>query len=104
MPLYEYEHCGPLCARGRIFEEMHSGRDPELTACPDCGGAVRRLISRVTWTAPHSDRELREQGFSKLVRRDNGAYENVTAREGESRVVHTDSLSELASLKPRLGD
>jgi putative FmdB family regulatory protein len=104
MPIYEYEHCGQPCGRGRIFEEMQSLRAPELTACPECGGPVRRIVSRVTYSAPHSDRELRDQGFSKLVRRDDGVYENVTAREGESRVVHRDNLNELASLKPQLGD
>jgi len=108
MPLYEYEHLPPLaatgCPRPRVFEEMQSLHDAPLALCSDCGGNLQRLISRVTCTAPRSDRHLRDQGFTKLVRRDDGVYENVTARDGESRVVHTDNLSELASLKPQLGD
>jgi putative FmdB family regulatory protein len=40
MPTYEYE-----CAScGRRFEARQAMRDAPLKKCPDCGGAVRRLI------------------------------------------------------------
>ena len=40
MPTYEYE-----CAScGFRFEARQTMRDAPLATCPDCGGAVRRLI------------------------------------------------------------
>ena len=41
MPLYEYQ-CE---ADGSRFEVIQKFSDPPLTTCPECGGAVRRLIS-----------------------------------------------------------
>lgn len=41
MPLYEYE-CE---ADGSRFEVIQKFSDPPLTECPNCGGAVRRLLS-----------------------------------------------------------
>ncbi len=40
MPTYEYEcaHCG------HAFERFQSMSDPPLRTCPQCGGAVKRLI------------------------------------------------------------
>lgn len=40
MPLYEYECDG--CGR---FERIRKFSDPPLSACPVCGGAVRKLLS-----------------------------------------------------------
>lgn len=41
MPLYEYECDG--C--GHRFERIRKFSDPPLSACPVCGGAVRKLLS-----------------------------------------------------------
>ncbi len=41
MPLYEYE-CG---ACGHRFERIQKFSDPPPSACPGCGGAVRKLMS-----------------------------------------------------------
>ena len=41
MPLYEYQ-CGACAHR---FEQIQKFSDPPLTACPECGGAVRKLVS-----------------------------------------------------------
>jgi putative FmdB family regulatory protein len=43
MPIYEYE-CQSC---GYRFERMQSYSDSPLTACPDCQGRVRRVISGV---------------------------------------------------------
>jgi len=41
MPLYEY-----LCdACGHRFEQIRKFSDPPLDVCPECGGAVRKLVS-----------------------------------------------------------
>ena len=108
MPIYEYEHEQPdpsnTCDLGLIFEVEQSISEDPLRYCPLCGGNVKKIISLTIHRSPHSDRELRDQGFSKLVKREDGVYENVTAREGESKVVRADDMASMASLKPTLGD
>ena len=42
MPVYEYE-C-PQCEQ--IIEVQQKITDEPLTSCPECGGAVKKLISR----------------------------------------------------------
>jgi len=87
MPVYEYEHTGAPCEIGPAFEIRQSMKDAPLTACPSCGGPVRKLISRVAVSMPKGNAQLKDLGFTKLVRRDDGVYENVTRREGESRYM-----------------
>lgn len=41
MPLYEYQ-CDACAHR---FEQIQKFSDPPLTSCPQCGGAVRKLVS-----------------------------------------------------------
>ena len=45
--------------------------------------------------------ELCDLGFTKLVRRDDGVYENVTARDGESKVMLRDKPETYPNLKKR---
>jgi len=40
MPLYEYE-----CERGHRFERIVKYSDPPIAVCPECGGAVHKLMS-----------------------------------------------------------
>lgn len=40
MPLYEYE-----CERGHRFERIVKFSDPPIEVCPECGGAVHKLMS-----------------------------------------------------------
>ncbi|MBP8645969.1 MAG: zinc ribbon domain-containing protein [Syntrophobacteraceae bacterium] len=87
MPVYEYEHEAVSCEWGQCFEVRQEIREEPLSRCPNCGGRVRKIISRVNIRTPKTDSELRDLGFTKLVRRDDGVYENVTARHGESRYM-----------------
>ena len=87
MPIYEYEHTGDPCDIGAAFEISQSIQDAPLDACPVCGGPVRKLISRVAVSTPKGNAQLKDLGFTKLVRRDDGVYENVTRRDGESRYM-----------------
>jgi len=62
--------------------------DPPLAICPRCKGMVKKIMSCASIRrAQKSDGELRDLGFTKLVRRDDGVYENVTQRDGESRYM-----------------
>ena len=87
MPYYEYEHIDEPCERGKVFEEFQVIHDLPLHQCPICKGQVRRLIPSTFIQNKHSDAELKDLGFTKLVRVDDGIFENVTQRPGESRMV-----------------
>lgn len=104
MPTYEYEHLDDPCERGKVFEVRQSIEDPPLAMCPQCKGMVRKLISRVAISRPKSDSQLKDMGFTKLVRRDDGVYENVTRRDGESRYMVRDRPETLPDLKKIIRD
>jgi putative FmdB family regulatory protein len=87
MPVYEYEHTEHPCSMGRIFEVTQSLKERPLNKCPQCGRPINKLISLVGVSKPKTNSELRDMGFTKLVKRDDGIYENVTARNGESRYM-----------------
>lgn len=86
MPVYEYEHLGPPCSQGQRFEHSQSIKSDRLSNCPVCGDAVQRVVSLVSVATPKTAGDLKNLGFTKLVRRDNGIYENVTATGGESKI------------------
>jgi putative FmdB family regulatory protein len=104
MPIYEYDHIAKSCPLGHIFEVKQSIHDAPLTHCPNCASPVRKLISRSNISTPKSNTELRDLGFTKLVRRDDGVYENVTARGGESRTVLRDKTDTLPNFKKTIRD
>ena len=87
MPTYEYrateqdkacDHC-----RDR-FEARQSMHDEPLSACPQCGGAVERVVSLCAVSASQSarsmlsDRNLKAKGFTKLVNEGGGRFRKVT--------------------------
>jgi len=87
MPVYEYEHLEESCSLGKVFDYRQSLKDKQLDRCPSCSGPVQKVISRINISCPKTNGELRDLGFTKLVRRDDGVYENVTARQGDSRYM-----------------
>ncbi|MBW1812565.1 MAG: zinc ribbon domain-containing protein [Deltaproteobacteria bacterium] len=104
MPLYEYEHLDNVCQLGKIFEIQHPMSDKDLTHCPECNGPIRKIISRINISTPKTNSELKDLGFTKLVKRDDGVYENVTARDGDSKYVHRDKPETLPNLKKTISD
>jgi putative FmdB family regulatory protein len=104
MAVYEYQHVGKACAIGEIFEVEHPIAEDALKKCPQCGGAVRRLISRTFISTPRSDTDLKQMGFTKLVKRDHGVYENVTATGQESRYMRADKPETMPDLKRKIRD
>jgi hypothetical protein len=52
---------------------------------------VELVISAPALSFPKGNVALKDMGFSKLVRRDSGVYENVTAREGQTKIVSEDT-------------
>ena len=87
MPVYEYEHLKEPCTLGKVFDVKQSIQDKQLTCCPRCLEPVKKIISNINISCPKSNSELRDLGFTKLVKRDNGVYENVTARGRDSRYM-----------------
>lgn len=89
MPIYDY-----FCpANNRKVEVIHSlsqevktwGEVCKLAKCDAAGtpedAPVRRVVSAPMLSVPLSNADYRNAGFTKLVKRDQGVYENVTAKE-----------------------
>lgn len=104
MPIYEYEHLAQPCTLGQRFEIKQSIEEASLTQCPQCQGAVRQYISRIGISVPRSNTDIRDLGFTKLVKRDDGVYENVTRREGERRYMVRDQPETLPHLNKIISD
>jgi putative FmdB family regulatory protein len=88
MPIYEYEATDPAnacdqCARG--LEVLAKLSDPELTACPNCGHPVRRIISVASIAAGGAhlmqESHFSKRGFTQYKKAGGGVYEK-TAGDG----------------------
>ena len=104
MPVYEYEHLGDPCGLGRVFEVTQPMADEPLTRCPQCNGKVKKLLSLASINTPKTNAELRDLGFTKLVKRDDGVYENVTRRGGESRYMEKGKPETMPNLSKTISD
>jgi hypothetical protein len=113
MPVYEYR-CD---ANGLIVEAVHdsgvaprnwgelcfvTGTDPGGT---DPAAPVTRVMTRAPgMSVETSNSELRNAGFTKLVKRDDGVYENVTAIEGEARYMERGKKETIPHLRKKISD
>jgi putative FmdB family regulatory protein len=104
MPVYEYEHLEVGCDLGKRFEVTQSMSSDKLAMCPSCGRPVRRLISLVAVSTPKTHSDLKNLGFTKLVKRDSGVYENVTATGKESRYWDANKPETMPDLKSKIKD
>lgn len=78
MPIYEYRHCTPPKGCADPFEIMGKTSDAPLKKCPRCGKKVERILSAFLGkTNILSDGNLKEKGFTKLVRNGQGGYRKV---------------------------
>jgi len=112
MPAYDY-----FCvANGQTVEATHPisvtlktwGEICYVTQIPigdtDPLAPVQKLISAPAVTIPTSNATLKEKGFVKLVKRDQGVYENVTALDHEKRFFKAGDPSSVPDLKKRIED
>jgi putative FmdB family regulatory protein len=104
MPIYEYEHLKKPCKLGSVFDLQQSLTDDPIKTCPHCREPVHKIVSKINISCPKSNRELRELGFTKLVKRDDGVYENVTARDGDSRYMERGRPETIPDLTKTIGD
>ncbi len=65
---------------------------------------VRLSISPAAISIPLGNSELKEVGFTKLVKRDDGVYENVTATDGEKRYMKAGDKTSLPHLNKKISD
>ena len=89
---------------GKVFDLQQSLTDDPIKICPHCGEPVQKIVSKINISCPKSNRELRDLGFTKLVKRDDGIYENVTARNGDSRYMERGKPETIPDLTKTIGD
>ncbi|MDR1297689.1 MAG: zinc ribbon domain-containing protein [Deltaproteobacteria bacterium] len=106
MPYYCYEHLqeSPHCERHPGFEVEQPIRDLPLQVCPWCGAPVKRVLGASLIKSKNLDCELRDKGFTKLVRVDDGLYENKTRRPGEEKYVDRRRPETLPRLEKTIRD
>ncbi|MCP5149307.1 MAG: zinc ribbon domain-containing protein [Chromatiales bacterium] len=113
MPAYDY-HCD---ANGRTVEVTHPidvtlrfwGEVCYVAQIPlgdtDPLAAVHRVITGAP--AVHvsaGNAQLKNAGFTKLVRRDQGVWENVTATDGEARYMRAGDADTLPHIHRKVRD
>jgi hypothetical protein len=106
MPLYSYIHTkqSPDCQKAPNFEIEQKARDWPLRRCPWCGAEVERVLGVPLVKTKNFDCELRDKGFTKLVRVDDGLYENKTRRNGEPKYVDRHRPETLPRLEKTIKD
>jgi len=112
MPAYDY-YCE---ANGTVVEVAHPihatlktwGEVCYVARIPlgetDPLAPVTKVIHAPYLAKPVSNSKLRETGFTKLIRRDKGLYENVTAAGGEARFLRDDGDSPLPVFTDKIRD
>ncbi len=113
MPRYDY-YCD---ANGQTIEAFHSIKIQlsswgELCAAVqiDPGDtpvntSIRRIITQPPMmNVPTSNSDLKESGFTKLVKRQDGTYENVTRSGTEKRFVNPNDPSSSPHLHKKISD
>ena len=90
--------------RSKTFDVEQSIQDKSLKKCPECNGPIRKLISLSFISTPKTNSELRDLGFTKLVKRDDGVYENVTKSDGDSRYMERDKPETIPNIKKTIRD
>ena len=80
MPIYQYKAKKDGCDYCNVgFEKMQPIHAKPLAKCPRCGKAVKKVPSLCHGYTPMlSDGNLRDKGFTKLVKKDKGVYEKST--------------------------
>ncbi len=112
MPIYEY-----ICPESQEQVEVLHGINEEVKTwqelCALTGLAlgetrpdapVHKLISVPGLAFPKTNSELKNMGFTKLVRREKGVYENVTATGEDARYMKADDPNSVPNFKKTIRD
>ncbi len=65
---------------------------------------VKKYLSPVRIIKSQSNLDLKEKGFTKLVKRDTGVYENVTATGEEARYMRSDDVTTIPHFHNKIKD
>lgn len=65
---------------------------------------VKKVLSAPSISLPTGDSKLKEVGFTKLVKRDDGVYENVTRTGDEQRYMKSGQPESMPHLHKKIGD
>ncbi len=93
MPTYVYQVVTDDDSEGEIFEVVQSMKDDALTAHPETGAPVRRIIQPPLIGGKHSeardkrmlsDGNLDKLGFTKYVKSGDGTYEKTAGKGPKS--------------------
>lgn len=112
LPNYDYE-----CSTNGLVVEVYHGIHQKITTwgelCEISGHplgdtpantAVKKVITAPGLSFPKTKSALKNMGFTKLVKRDKGVYENITATGNESRYVKADQPNTFPDFKKKIGD
>jgi hypothetical protein len=66
--------------------------------------SVRKVIRAPAIAFPTGNAELKNHGFTKLVKRDDGVYENMTAVGDEKRYMNAGDPSSIPHIKKKIED
>lgn len=110
MPKYDY-----YCEANDLTIEVQHGINTKLKnwgeVCfasqtplgeTDMLSPVRLVIRPIAISFPTGDTKLKEHGFTKLVKRDDGVYENMTASDGEKRYMKAGDKSSMPHLHKKI--
>ena len=112
MPMYDYR----CPENGETVEVIHGSEQRVTTWGLLCklaeiplgetspNAPVERLISVPGLAFPKTNTELKNMGFTKLVKRETGVYENVTALDGDKRYMRADDPSSAPNIGKTIGD
>ena len=107
MPSYDY-YCE---ANNRTVEVNHTVNATLQTWGEVCyvakipiGDTVHKVISAPAIAIPMGNSKLKELGFTKLVRRDQGVMENVTALDHEKRYFKADDPTSVPDIQGKVED
>ncbi len=112
MPVYEY-YCPDNGQRIEVYHSINEELKTWQELCQLKGIAlgdtapnapVTRLLFAAGISLPAGDSKLKELGFTKLVKRDNGVYENVTATKDEKRYMKAGDSSSMPDFKRKIKD
>jgi putative FmdB family regulatory protein len=95
MPLYEYE-CESC---GKRFERIQKFSEPPVTVCPECGGAVRKLLSSPAIQFKGSGFYITDYAKSGGSEKSGSAVKSTTEKSGE-KTESTSTESKTPEAKP----
>ncbi|MFC1545117.1 FmdB family zinc ribbon protein [Gemmatimonadota bacterium] len=99
MPTYEYE----CLVKGHRFEEFQNMNDAPLTACPECGSGVRRLISGgagfLFRGSGFYQTDYRSESYKKAEQAEQAAASGSVSSSSDSKSGSTDSKGGSSSTK-----